>query len=300
MMKKKSILLVLGIIAVLFSGLWAADAVENKSPKAENAPAAAEQKQEEKALPWFSGKPFIEVNKNVPYFKESEITDKAYEHYSPLDKLGRCRAAYACLGKELMPTRSRENIGMIKPTAWQISKYDFIDGEYLYNRCHLIAFCLAGENANPKNLITGTRYMNTQGMLPFENSVCDYIKKTGNHVMYRVTPFFDGNNLLASGVLMEGYSVEDKGKGVCFNVFCYNVPPGVALNYFNGFNQLESAAQPAEDPNVINYIGNLSSLKYHRPTCDGVATMNPRNKIGIYTKAQAEAAGFTPCGVCRP
>ncbi|MBR4749760.1 MAG: DNA/RNA non-specific endonuclease [Abditibacteriota bacterium] len=281
---QKTLLAVFGILALLFSGLW-----------------AAENSQKQDKIPEYSGQPWAEINDNVPYFTEKEITDKAYEHYRPLDRLGRCQAAYACLGKELMPDKPRENIGMIKPTGWQISKYDFIDGEYLYNRCHLIAFCLAGENANKRNLITGTRYMNTEGMLPFENKVCDYIKKTSNHVMYRVTPMFAGNNLVCSGVLMEGYSVEDKGKGICFNVFCYNVQPGVGINYANGVNWLAAApAQPAQAPAAEFFIGNMSSLKYHRPDCDGVMTMNPRNKIAIYSRAAAEAAGYTPCGVCRP
>lgn len=185
-------------------------------------------------IPEYSGSPYIELYCNVPLFKE--ISADACESYSPLDALGRCGAAEACLGKELMPDKKRESIGNIKPSGWRISKYDFIDGLYLFNRCHLIAFMLAAENDNPLNLITGTRYMNTVGMLPFETAVCDYIKSTGNHVMYRVTPIYYGSEPIARGVLMEAYSAEDNGSGICFDIFAYNVQPGVKINYENGDN----------------------------------------------------------------
>ncbi|MCD7709139.1 MAG: DNA/RNA non-specific endonuclease, partial [Clostridiales bacterium] len=178
-------------------------------------------------VPAYSGSPYAVVNGNVPYFTSSEITSKSFEAYSNLDALGRCGVAAASVGQDLMPTEARGEIGSVKPTGWHQEKYDFVDGKYVYNRCHLIAFELAGENANEKNLITGTRYMNIQGMLPFENMVADYVKETGNHVMYRVTPEFEGKNLVASGVLMEAESVEDGGDGILFCVYCYNVQPGV-------------------------------------------------------------------------
>ena len=176
-------------------------------------------------IPAYSGTPYTEVNGNKPYFTEAELTTQSFETYSELDSLGRCGMAYANVGQDLMPTEPRGEIGAVKPSGWHLVKYDNVDGKYLYNRCHLIAYMLAAENANPQNLITGTRYLNVQGMLPFETKVCDYVKNTGNHVLYRVTPIFDGDNLLADGVLMEAYSVEDAGEGICFCVFAYNVQP---------------------------------------------------------------------------
>ncbi|MCD7950261.1 MAG: DNA/RNA non-specific endonuclease [Erysipelotrichaceae bacterium] len=191
------------------------------------------------SIPDYDEDPYVEINDNIPYFTDDEITTEVFEEYSELDSLGRCGVAYANICQELMPTEKRQSIGMIKPTGWQIAKYDFIDGKYLYNRCHLIGFQLAGENANEKNLITGTRYMNVDGMLPFENMVADYVKETDNHVLYRVTPLFEGDNLVASGVEMEAYSVEDDGEGICFNVYVYNVQPGVIIDYATGDNELE-------------------------------------------------------------
>lgn len=192
------------------------------------------------AIPPYSGSPYVILNHNQPEFSAEEITAMAYESYSFQDILGRCGTAVACVGQELMPTGERESISEVTPSGWQVQKYDFVDQEYLYNRCHLIGFQLTGENANERNLITGTRYMNVEGMLPFENQVAEYVQSTGNHVMYRVTPVFDGVNLVADGVQMEAYSVEDDGAGVCFNVFVYNVQPGVVINYLTGFSQLAS------------------------------------------------------------
>lgn len=185
-------------------------------------------------IPQFTSSPYTKVNNGNPYFSESDLTTSSFEKYSNLDSLGRCGVAYACIGKDLMPTEKREPIGSVKPSGWHTIKYDGIDGKYLYNRCHLIGYQLTGENANQKNLITGTRYLNTQGMLPFENMVADYIKETSNHVMYRVTPVFEETNLVASGVLIEAESVEDNGNGIKFNVYCYNVEPGITINYANG------------------------------------------------------------------
>lgn len=191
-------------------------------------------------IPDYSGTPYVVLNYNQPEFTEDEITTIAYESYSVQDLLGRCGPAVACVGQELMPTQERESISSVTPSGWQTQKYDFVDQEYLYNRCHLIGFQLTGENANERNLITGTRYMNVDGMLPFENQVADYIESTGNHVMYRVTPIFEGPNLVADGVQMEAYSVEDGGAGVCFNVFVYNVQPGVVINYLTGSSRVAS------------------------------------------------------------
>jgi len=185
-------------------------------------------------IPKYKGKVYVSINNNIPFFTESDLTSTSYEKYSKLDSLGRCGVAIANIGKDLMPTDERGNIGSVKPTGWHTVKYKGIDGNYLYNRCHLIGFQLSGENANEKNLITGTRYMNVEGMLPFENMVADYVKETNNHVLYRVTPMFEGNNLLASGVLIEAKSVEDNGKGIQFNVYCYNVQPGIEINYKTG------------------------------------------------------------------
>lgn len=193
-------------------------------------------------IPEFNDKPYAEINNNIPYFTEEEKQSGSFEEYSELDSLGRCGVAFANLSKELMPTEERGSIGHIKPTGWVQNKYEGViesDPPYLYNRCHLIAYCLAGENDNEKNLITGTRYMNIEGMLPFEEEVARYIDKTGNHVLYRATPQFTDTNMLSDGVLLEAYSVEDKGSGICFCVFCYNVQPGVMIDYKTGNNKLE-------------------------------------------------------------
>ncbi len=186
------------------------------------------------SIPEFSNTPYVEINGNVPFFTDEDMTTESYETYAPLDTLGRCGETKACIGRDLMPTEDRGNIGQVKPSGWQTVKYDFVDGKYLYNRCHLIGFQLTGENANRENLITGTRYMNVEGMLPFENMVADYIKDTDNHVLYRVTPIFQGSELVARGVLMEAKSVEDNGAGILFCVYVYNNQPGVEIDYLTG------------------------------------------------------------------
>lgn len=186
------------------------------------------------SIPDYDGDLYIEINNNTPFFDEDDLTTKSFEEYSDLDDLGRCGVAYACIGQDIMPTEDREAIGSVKPSGWQTVKYDNVEGKYLYNRCHLIGFQLTGENANKRNLITGTRYLNVDGMLPFENMVADYVKETDNHVLYRVTPIFEGNNLVAKGVLMEAMSVEDQGLDVLFNVFVYNVQPGIEIDYSTG------------------------------------------------------------------
>lgn len=185
-------------------------------------------------IPEYSGNPYVELNGNVPYFTDEELSTTAFELYSEIDSLGRCGACYANICKEIMPAEERGSIGMVKPTGWHTVKYDCITDRYLYNRCHLIGYQLAGENANEKNLITGTRYLNVDGMLPFENEVADYVDETDNHVLYRVTPVFSDDNLVASGVIIEAKSVEDKGAGLQFNVYCYNVQPGISIDYIDG------------------------------------------------------------------
>lgn len=188
-------------------------------------------------IPDYQNDAYVTINNNIPYFTSDEkLMVTPFEYYSELDDLGRCGVAYANLCPSLMPTEERGEIGMIKPSGWQTVKYEFVDGKYLYNRCHLIGYQLSGENANEKNLITGTRYLNIEGMLPFENLVADYIHETGHHVLYRVTPIFEDNNLVADGVQMEGWSVEDNGKNICFNIYAYNVQPGVEIDYSTGKN----------------------------------------------------------------
>lgn len=190
-------------------------------------------------VPEYSGIAYVVINDNVPIFENAELVTESYEYYGELDSLGRCSYAMACIGKDLMPTQGRESISSVKPTGWVQAQYDIVEGGSLYNRCHLIGFQLTGENANKSNLITGTRYMNTEGMLPFENMVADYIKETGNHVVYRITPIYEGDNLLASGVQMEALSVEDKGNGICFNVYVYNVQPGILIDYATGESRID-------------------------------------------------------------
>ena len=210
------------------------------------------------AIPAYDGKAYVAVNNNEPFFTDSDMTTTAFENYSDLDSLGRCGVAYANICKEIMPTEKRGKIGMIKPSGWHTVKYDVIKDRYLYNRCHLIGYQLAGENANPKNLITGTRYLNVEGMLPFENLVADYVNNTGNHVLYRVTPMFSGSNLVANGVLIEAKSVEDNGGGILFNVYCYNVQPGIGINYENGDSWLDGTT-PQEQSGAQQNEGSQSS-----------------------------------------
>ncbi len=189
-------------------------------------------------VPKYNGSDFVILNENKPFFEEKDYTTSSYEYYSELDSLGRCGFAIASIGVDLMPTEERESIGMIKPSGWHTIKYDIVEGKYLYNRCHLIGYQLTGENANPNNLITCTKHTNTKGMLPFEEKVAEYIKKTHNHVLYRVTPIFEGENLIASGVEIEAYSVEDNGSGIEFHVFVYNVQKGIDIDYLTGNSKL--------------------------------------------------------------
>lgn len=266
-----------------------------------------------KSIPAYSGKAYIAVNDNNPYFTESDLTTKSFEKYAPLDSLGRCGVAYSNVGIDIMPTEKRNSIGMVKPSGWHSIKYENVDGKYLYNRCHLIGYQLSAENANTSNLITGTRYLNIQGMLRFENMVADYVKETNNHVLYRVTPIFEGNNLLASGVLMEGYSVEDDGAGICYNVYCYNVQPGIKINYATGDSEAEDGSAPYGSSAVVTkpsqqnnsskttYIGNKNTKKFHYPDCSSVDQMKDSNKVYLNgTRDQAIQQGYDSCGRCCP
>lgn len=275
------------------------------------------------AIPAYDGKAYVAVNNNEPFFTDSDMTTTAFENYSDLDSLGRCGVAYANICKEIMPTEERGKIGMIKPSGWHTVKYDVIKDRYLYNRCHLIGYQLAGENANPKNLITGTRYLNVEGMLPFENLVADYVNNTGNHVLYRVTPMFSGSNLVANGVLIEAKSVEDNGGGILFNVYCYNVQPGVGINYENGDSWLDgttpqeqsaqtdtpqsegsqSSAGSVAAENSVSDSSNSQTMvhitatgkKYHRAGCRTLKKSDTE-----VTLDEAKSMGLSPCGICNP
>ena len=234
-------------------------------------------------IPAYAGNSFVILDDNKPAFskKDRERTD-AFETYSDLDELGRCGVAYANICKELMPTEERGAIGMVKPTGWHTVKYDNVEGKYLYNRCHLIGYQLAGENANEKNLITGTRYLNVTGMLKFEDQVADYVNETNHHVLYRVTPVFEGDNLVASGVEMEAYSVEDKGEGVSFHVFLYNVQPGITIDYATGESWLDDSKTTEDNEKTLNYVLNTNTHKFHKGNCESVRDIADSNKE-VYT-----------------
>lgn len=257
-------------------------------------------------VPAYSGSPYVELDGNQPGFSLEERTTDSFETYSTLDALGRCGPAYACIGQDLMPTEDRESISSVRPTGWVQAEYDFVEGGSLYNRCHLIGFQLTGENANEENLITGTRYMNVEGMLPFENMVADYIKETGNHVLYRAAPIFEGENLVASGVVMEALSVEDEGEGVCFHVYVYNVQPGVEIDYATGESwetgdSASSALESQAEEQETDYVLNTSSKKFHRPDCPSVDSMSEKNRQEYHgTREELIAQGYEPCGSCNP
>lgn len=266
-------------------------------------------------VPEYSGSPYVEVNGNKPYF--TDYPTESFETYSPLDSLGRCGVAYALICKDIMPTTERESIGNVKPSGWHTANYKgIIEDIYLYNRCHLIGYQLAGENANERNLITGTRYMNVEGMEPFENKVANYVKSYDAHVLYRVTPVFEGNNLVASGVLMEAYSVDDNGTGLQFCVYCYNVQPDIAIDYATGDSYslvepvtttvttttvTETSEKEEKEPVSCDYVLNTNSKKFHYPTCSSVDTMAEHN-TEYFTGSRDEviAMGYEPCKRCNP
>ena len=276
------------------------------SKKAGNSGAAASvSAQTDMASFAYDGKPYVVINDNDPDFTDADMTTTSFERYGELDGLGRCTTAFANIGKDLMPAEKRGPIGEVKPTGWQTAKYDNVDGKYLYNRCHLIGYQLTGENANEKNLITGTRYLNVDGMLPFENMVADYIKETNNHVLYRVTPVFSGDNLVASGVQMEAESVEDNGDGILFNVYCFNAQPGIAIDYATGDSHKDdsivadaSKSTTAAEANVQTYVLNTNTKKFHKESCNSAKSMDASNKK-IYTGSRQEIIdmGYEACGV---
>ena len=259
------------------------------------------------AIPPYDGTPYVTVNGGIPNFSESELTTTGYETYAPLDSLGRCGVVIASLGPDTMPAEDEErgSISHVYPSGWKQAKYDFVDGKYLYNRSHLIGWQLSAENDNERNLITGTRYMNVDGMLPFENMVADYIKETENHVAYRVTPVFVGNNLVCTGVQIEAYSIEDEGEGICFNVFCYNVQPGVTIRYETGDSFLssetpqEGESSVAEESSAVLYVLNTGSKKIHKPTCGSVKSISDANRKETQEPLEELLEqGYTTCGNC--
>ena len=297
--KRKSITLFIALLAMIFT--VACGDIDTLSQSVQQATSSSAVTIEN--IPEYSGEPYIALNNNEPNFDEKYSTTESFETYSDLDSLGRCGVAFANVGKDIMPTEERGSISQVKPTAWHSVKYDCVDGKHLYNRCHLIGFQLTGENANEKNLITGTRYLNVVGMLPFENMVADYVKETNNHVLYRVTPVFEGDNLLAKGVQIEAESVEDNGEDILFNVFCYNNQPGIVLDYKTG----ESKQATVEDgdfslnDDTVKYILNTNSKKFHKLDCSSVSTMKEESKQEFQgTRKQLEAQGYTPCGICKP
>jgi len=251
-------------------------------------------------IPEYSGNSYVQINGNVPNFSESDLTTTSFEKYSNLDSLGRCGVAFANIGTDIMPVTERGSIGQVKPSGWHTVKYDNIDGKYLYNRCHLIGYQLTAENANEKNLITGTRYMNVTGMLPFENMVADYVKESNNHVLYRVTPIFEGNNLVAKGVQMEAMSVEDKGESISFNVFVYNIQPGITIDYATGDSTLasdNSSNSSVSDNNSVSnqgvIRGNSNSKIYHCPGQSNYEEMaNSKYLVNFSSEDEAIAAGY--------
>lgn len=329
---KKGYLLILFVLSICLCGCSAQEVLKEFSGESgQNIVSDAEADQSTKSssvsgadsatlasIPEFSGDAYIMLDDNIPDFDKEDYSEKAFERYSKLDSLGRCGVAYANIGQELMPTEEREAIGPVRPTGWHTVKYNCVDGKYLYNRCHLIGFQLSGENANEKNLITGTRYMNVEGMLPFENEVADYVNETNHHVLYRVTPIYEGNDLVAKGVQMEAYSVEDDGEGVCFNVFVYNNQPGIEIDYATGESCLEgkssdksnseesksdakqkttsqtdsanqsgtkkaakqekNAAENNTSETSQEYVLNTNTHKFHLPSCSSVGDMNAENK----------------------
>lgn len=256
-------------------------------------------------IPAYDGQAYVELEGNVPTFTQEELESFPVEEYSALDLLERCGVARATVGLDTMPTEERGEIGQVKPSGWHLAKYDCVDGKYLYNRCHLIGYQLTGENANEENLITGTRYLNVTGMLPFENEVADYVEDTGNHVYYQVTPIFSDSELVARGVQMEAESVEDQGEGICFNVYVYNDQPGITIDYATGASSLEGDALPEnstqKEPEDTLYILNTSSGKFHLPSCSGAASMKEENRQAFSgSREELIAQGYSPCGQCKP
>ena len=272
-------------------------------------------------VPAYTGSASCTVNADAPYFTADDMdyaaSNLGFEEYFEQDQLARCTGARACVGAETMPADGEERggIGQVKPAGWHTATYGFVDGRYLYNRCHLIAWCLAAENANLNNLITGTRYMNVEGMLPYETQVAKYVERTGNHVLYRSTPVYeDDEQLLCKGVLIEAESVEDSGASLSLCRFCYNVQPGVIIDYYDGSSQVDPAgeqpdgsdadeaeASSAGDEQVRAYVLNTKTEKFHEPGCSAVSKMSPGNRQDVEeTRSEVVSQGYEPCGICKP
>lgn len=321
---KTNLLILLSVIGIVFAGSRLEDfsPLKNITNVTTYAETEAKSSIDIKSIPEYSGTPYVVINGGKPSFSEKD--KERVEEYSELDKYGRCGTAFANVSKELMPTKPRESIREVRPSGWHTVKYEkIIEDRYLYNRCHLIAYKLAGENANEKNLITGTRYFNVEGMLPFEDKVADYVKTTGNHVLYRVRPIFKGSDLVARGVQMEAESVEDSGKGLSFNVYCYNVQPGIRINYKDGSSQPESEVVANKNKQIkkendrkskkskkvvvdngvkvsVHYIANTNTKKFHLSTCRSVKLMKAKNMYKSDNRKELIDSGYVPCKICRP
>lgn len=273
------------LIAVLLASLFGCASLPQERPQEDAVTITIDE------VPVYSGDPYVVINDNEPSFSSEELESDSFESYGELDDLGRCTIALANLSKELMPQGERGSIGQVKPSGWQTVRYDSVDGKYLYNRCHLIGWQLSGENANERNLITGTRYMNTEGMLPFENMVADHIKETDGHVLYRVTPIFVEDELVARGIQMEAYSIEDAGASICFNVFVYNVQPGIEIDYSDGSSRLSETADESQEDGVIR--GNSRSKIYHCPGQAAYEDMADSRYLVLFdSEEEAIAAGY--------
>ena len=273
------------LIAVLLASLFGCASLPQERPQEDAVTITIDE------VPVYSGDPYVVINDNEPSFSSEELESDSFESYGELDDLGRCTIAFANLSKELMPQGERGSIGQVKPSGWQTVRYDSVDGKYLYNRCHLIGWQLSGENANERNLITGTRYMNTEGMLPFENMVADHIKETDGHLLYRVTPIFVEDELVARGVQMEAYSIEDAGASICFNVFVYNVQPGIEIDYSDGSSRLSETADEPQEDGVIR--GNSRSKIYHCPGQAAYEDMADSRYLVLFdSEEEAIAAGY--------
>lgn len=303
-MKNKMKLLALLLIVALTFSLMSCDLLDLLFNRADS-PISLDE------IPEFDGvTPYVHINGGTPFFEESEIVLESYERFAELDALGRCGVTEACIGVDIMPTEERESISHVYPSGWVQAEYDkdLVDGRYLYNRCHLIGFQLTGENDNKQNLITGTKFMNNEGMLPFENQIADYVKETNNHVLYRVTPIFEGNNLVANGVLLEAMSCEDRGEDILICVYIYNCQPGIVINYLTGESYQDGTTPPAKDDttpsepeNAAGYVLNTSSKRFHKPDCSGAASIAEQNKESSNkTREELIADGYSPCGTCKP
>lgn len=285
------------IILILLNSLWFAGCTEYEEIRDDFGAAKSEVVSLDE-IPEYTGEPYIAIDHNAPTFTEKEKASDSFETYSKLDSLGRCGTAFANVSRETMPAQERGSIGQVKPSGWHTVKYDNVDGKYLYNRCHLIGYQLTGENANPQNLMTGTRYLNMEGMLPFENMVADYIKETGNHVLFRVKPVFEGDDLIATGVEMEGLSVEDQGEGISFHVFAFNIQPGIQIQYATGESKAKTSppAKTTSGSQIRNrpvIRGNSESKIYH---CKGQANYgrmkDSKHLVVFRSEQEALDAGY--------